>query len=103
MSFEEGARNTLEVAVAGDSAAFSFNGAFVAVLDASQLHGASDVWVGAGFHQADAVEGATTHFEDFTVWPIDFSTLGTSGVAQPAANPVLTASPVPMATPVASG
>jgi hypothetical protein len=84
LSFEEGAANTLELAVAGDSAAFSLNGAFVSTLDASELRGASDVWVGTGFHLADAVEGAVTRFADFTVWPVDAGQL-TNAVDQPSA------------------
>jgi hypothetical protein len=88
MSFEEGAANTLEIVVAGNAAAFSLNGAFVSALDASQLRGASDVWVGSGFHLADAVAGAITRFADFTVWPVDVSQL-TPDVGQPSAPPTV--------------
>jgi hypothetical protein len=70
LSFEEGGLNVLEIAVAGDSAGFSVNGTFVSELNTSELDGASDVWAGAGFHQANAAEGNITHFEDFTVWPV---------------------------------
>ena len=71
LSFEAGGRNILEVVVAGDSAGFSVNGVFVSELNASELHGASDVWVGSGFHQANAVDGEVTRFEDFTVWSLE--------------------------------
>ena len=65
-----GAINTVELVVDGDSAGFAINGRFVSALDASELHGAGDVWVGTGFHQANVSEGAETTFEDFTVWEL---------------------------------
>jgi hypothetical protein len=96
LSFEEGAINTLELVVAGDTAGFAVNGAFVSELDTSELEGASDVWVGAGFHQANMVEGVATRFQDFTVWPVD--------AALAAMTPAPQATPAaPAATPVASG
>jgi hypothetical protein len=96
LSFEEGGRNVLEVVVAGDSAGFSVNDVFVSELNASELHGASDVWAGAGFHQANAYDGEITHFEDFTVWSIDAAEL-----AATPATPVALATPVAAATPMA--
>src|SRR5215217_386632 len=97
LSFEKGGRNVLEVVVAGDSAGFSLNGVFVSELNASQLRGASDVWVGPGFHQANAFDGAITRFEDFTVWPLKATEI--SGAA---ATPVAGATPVALATPTAA-
>ena len=97
LSFEKGGRNVLEVVVAGDSAGFSVNGVFVSELNASELHGASDVWVGSGFHQANAFDGAITRFEDFTVWPLKATEI--SGAA---ATPVAGATPVALATPTAA-
>ena len=94
LSFEEGGRNLLEIAVAGDSAAFSVNGTFVSELNTSELDGASDVWAGAGFHQANAAEGNITQFEDFTVWPLAAADIPTSPATPVAAG---------MATPVAAG
>ena len=82
LSFEKGGRNVLEVVVAGDSAGFSVNGVFVSELNASELHGASDVWVGSGFHQANAFDGAITRFEGFTVWPLEAA--GISGCGRDA-------------------
>ncbi len=96
LSFEEGGRNVLEVVVAGDSAGFSVNDVFVSELNASELHGASDVWAGAGFHQANAYDGEITHFEDFTVWSLDAAEL-----AATPATPVALATPVAAATPMA--
>jgi hypothetical protein len=90
LSFEEGARNTLEVVVNGDAAAFSVNDAFVSDLDVSDLAGAADVWVGAGFHRGNTEDGRVTRFLEFTVW--EAPSLATT-TTQPAA----------MATPVASG
>ena len=105
LSFEEGGRNVLEVVVAGDSAGFSVNGVFVSELNASELHGASDVWVGSGFHQANATDGEVTRFEGFTVWPLE-----TAGMPVLPATPVAHATPgtpatptAAMATPVAGG
>jgi hypothetical protein len=96
LSFEKGGRNVLEVVVAGDSAGFSVNGVFVTELNASELHGASDVWVGSGFHQASASDGEVTRFEGFTVWPLE-----TAGISVSPATPVAGATPVPAATPIA--
>jgi hypothetical protein len=105
LSFEAGGRNVLEVVVAGDSAGFSVNGVFVSELNASELHGASDVWVGSGLHQANAIDGQITRFEGFTVWPLE-----TAGMAVLPATPVAQATPgapatptAAMATPVAGG
>ncbi len=105
LSFEAGGRNVLEVVVAGDSAGFSVNGVFVSELNASQLHGASDVWVGSGLHQANANDGQVTRFEGFTVWPLE-----TAGMSVLPATPVAHATPgmpatptAAMATPVAGG
>ncbi|MDF3017380.1 MAG: hypothetical protein K0R44_2605 [Thermomicrobiales bacterium] len=92
-----GGRNVLEVVVAGDSAGFSVNGVFVSELNASELHGASDVWAGSGFHQANARDGQATRFEGFTVWPLE-----TAGISFPPATPVAGATPVAPATPTAA-
>jgi hypothetical protein len=97
LSFEEGGRNVLEVVVAGDSVGFSVNGVFVSELNASELHGASDVWVGSGFHQANTNDGEVTRFEGFTVWPLE-----TAGISVPPATPVAGATPVAPATPTAA-
>jgi hypothetical protein len=97
LSFEAGGRNVLEVVVAGDSAGFSVNGVFVSELNASELHGASDVWAGSGFHQANARDGQATRFEGFTVWPLE-----TAGISFPPATPVAGATPVAPATPTAA-
>jgi hypothetical protein len=96
LSYEEGGRNVLEVVVAGDSAGFSVNGVFVSELNASELHGASDVWVGSGFRQANAFDGEVTRFEDFTVWALETAEIATSP-----ATPVTLATPVSPATPIA--
>jgi hypothetical protein len=96
LSFEEGGSNVLEVVVAGDSVGFSVNGVFVSELNASELHGASNVWVGAGFHQANAYDGEVTRFADFTVW-----TLETPDIAATPGTPVALATPVSPATPIA--
>ena len=92
LTFEEGGRNVLEIVVAGGSAGFSVNGRFVSELNTSELAGASDVWAGAGFHQANASEGEFTRFEEFTVWPLVITEI-----------PNVSATPVAigMATPVA--
>lgn len=98
MNFEAGAVNRLEVVVVGDVAGFAVNGVFVSALDAAQLGDASDIWIGAGFHQADAVAGEVTQFRDFTVWPLD-----TTGIPVAAATPMPLATPVGLATPIAAG
>ena len=96
LSFEDGGRNVLEIVVAGDSAGFSVNDVFVSELNVSELHGASDVWAGAGFHQANAHDGEITRFENFTVWSLE-----TAELTAAAATPVALATPVAPATPVA--
>lgn len=92
LNYAEGARNTIVVVVDGATAGFSVNGVFVSSLDVSALSGASDVWVGSGFHVANAAEQAVTPFEDFIVWAIP------GGAA---ATPELLPPPAPVATPVA--
>ena len=84
VNYAAGASNTIEVVVSGDSAGFSVNGQFVAQLDVSALRGESDVWVGAGFHRADAASDRVTRYDDFTVW-----SLGAAPAApeEPAATP----------------
>jgi hypothetical protein len=104
LNFEQGALNTLELVVAGNSAGFSVNGEFISSLDTSQLHGASDVWIGAGFHRANASEGESTQFQDFTVWPLAAIPLVPSVVGTPVAGatPIAGAIPIGGATPVAA-
>lgn len=70
LRFEKGALNTLEIVVGSDAAAFSVNGAFVSDLDVSDLDGAADVWIGAGFHRANAEDGRVTRFQNFAVWAL---------------------------------
>jgi hypothetical protein len=102
LSFEEGGRNVLEVVVAGDSAGFSVNGVFVSELNTSELHGASDVWVGSGFHQANASDQQATRFEDFTVWSLEAADIPVAPSTPTAfATPVALATPVAAATPAA--
>ncbi len=69
LNLAKGARNTIEVVVTGNSAGFAVNDIFVSQLDVSALRGESDVWVGSGFHAANASENQSTRFEDFIVWP----------------------------------
>ncbi|MGH2616718.1 MAG: hypothetical protein ACRDJC_15905, partial [Thermomicrobiales bacterium] len=95
--------NTLEIAVAGDTAGCAVNGTFVSELDTSAIVGASDVWIGAGFHQANAIAGEITRFEDFAVWPFDAAQISVALATPAAATPVAGATPVApaAATPVA--
>jgi hypothetical protein len=94
INFERGELNTLEIVVAGDTAGFAVNGDFVSDLDTSFLDGTGDVWIGAGFHQANVREGDITHYEDFTVWSLPPVTAAAPALATPVA-PAL-------ATPLAS-
>lgn len=108
LNFAADARNSIEVVVDGNSAAFSVNGAFVAQLDASQLSEPGDVWIGAGFHRANATNESITRFADFTVWPLPIA----PDVADAPKAPELPSTPGPadgaeatppaQATPVAS-
>ena len=91
LNLAAGARNTIEVVVSGDTAGFSVNGAFVSRLDVSALSGASDVWVGAGFHRAGASANAVTRYEDFTVWPLEPAATEPATPVAPQATPVAAA------------
>jgi hypothetical protein len=102
LNLEAGERNTLELVVADDEAAFAVNGTFVSQLDTAQLDGASDVWVGAGFHLANVAADETTAFEDATVWALDTAAL-TPAAATPVAATPDAAPPASAATPVAGG
>jgi hypothetical protein len=95
LNFAEGASNTIEVVVSGETAGFSVNGQFVSQLDVSALRGAADVWVGSGFHRADATPDRVTRFKNFTVWPLAVAPAPAPPEAS-AATPVASA-----ATPVA--
>jgi hypothetical protein len=70
VNFAPGAENTIRLLVDGSNAAFAVNGFFVATLDASELSGASDVWVGSGFRRANVTPGAVTGYRDFEVWEL---------------------------------
>lgn len=70
VNFAPGAENTITLLVDGANAAFAVNGFFVATLDASQLGGASDVWVGSGFRRANVTPGVVTAYRDFEVWEL---------------------------------
>jgi hypothetical protein len=84
INYAEGASNTIEVVVSGETAGFSVNGQFVAQLDVSALRGAGDVWIGAGFHRADAAPDRVTRFDDFEVWSLGAAP---SAPEEPAATP----------------
>lgn len=98
LNLEAGERNTLDLVVAGDSAGFAVNGEFVSALDTAQIDGASDVWIGTGFHQANVVAGEPTEFEDFAVWALE---AGVAPEATPVAEAPVAATPAAAATPVA--
>lgn len=108
-----GAVNTIEVVVDGDAAGFAVNGRFVSALDASELRGSSDVWVGAGFHQENVGDDQESSFDGFTVWELNPETSTAwppSGTpmtepvqASPTASPArATPTATAMATPVVS-
>jgi hypothetical protein len=99
LNLEDGERNTLDLVVAGDAAGFAVNGQFVSALDTTQIGDASDVWIGAGFHQANVAADTATAFEDFTVWALDDAAPSLLAATPVAATPA--ALPVPAATPVA--
>lgn len=99
-----GAINTVELVVEGDAAGFAVNGRFVSALDVSELHGTSDVWVGAGFQQENVSEDQEIRFDDFTVWDLSPETPSIqSASGTPVGEPIeATPTPAPaQATPVA--
>lgn len=87
VNFAPGAENTITLLVDGSNAAFAVNGFFVATLDASELSGPSDVWVGAGFRRVNVRPGAVTKFRDFEVWELPSAVGGMN--AQEEAAPAL--------------
>ncbi|MFN8663901.1 MAG: hypothetical protein U0075_18550 [Thermomicrobiales bacterium] len=89
VNFAPGAENTITLLVDGSNAAFAVNGFFVATLDASQLSGASDVWVGSGFQRANVTPGAVTDYRDLEVWALPAAVGGMEGqaVVDPASVP----------------
>jgi hypothetical protein len=95
LRFEAGAQNTLEIVVSGDAAAFAVNGSYVSDLDVSDLDGPADVWIGAGFHRANAEDGRVTRFQDFTVWDLPSVVAAAApAAATPVAAAAATAEPV---------
>lgn len=87
MSLGPGGINTLELVGAGEQAAFSINGAFVALLDVSAIDEPGDVWFGTGFNAANVTPGTDIRYRDLTVWPL------------PAVLPATPATPAEAATP----
>ena len=63
-----GASNHLRVIADGERNEFYVNGNRVAVVDVGELTEVGDVAVGTVFYNENAVGGAVTRFEDFTVW-----------------------------------
>lgn len=82
VNFAPGAENTITLLVDGSNAAFAVNGFFVATLDASELGGPSDVWVGSGFRRANVSPGAVTGYRDFEVWELPNAVGGMDGQAE---------------------
>jgi hypothetical protein len=82
VNFAPGAENTITLLVDGSNAAFAVNGFFVATLDASQLTGESDVWVGSGFRRANVTPGASTGYRDFEVWELPAAVGGMDAQAE---------------------
>ena len=54
----------------GDTGYFAFNERLVSELDLSGRSQGGDVFVGAGFFDADAAETATTAYHDFQIWSL---------------------------------
>lgn len=63
-------RNTIRLAVDGDSGAFNFNGELIAQLDLSEHSGFGDVAIGTGMYEFTEIDGANTPYEDLTIYPI---------------------------------
>jgi hypothetical protein len=74
--------NIIEVVARGDTGYFAFNERLVTELDLSARSEGGEVFVGAGFFDADAVEAATTPYRDFEVWSL--AGLTSEGSAEPA-------------------
>ena len=87
LNFAAGAANTMELIVSGTSGALLVNGQFVAPLDLSSLTGASDVWVGTGFHLGAVSPDALVTVEEFTIWPLPATSAAEAMPAEQPATP----------------
>ncbi|MGH2534551.1 MAG: hypothetical protein ACRDJW_19985 [Thermomicrobiales bacterium] len=65
-----GAVNLIELVVEGTSAGLAVNGSHVATFVLEGGPASGNVWIAAGLYLIDAVSGATTAFEDFTIWSL---------------------------------
>jgi hypothetical protein len=89
--FEDGkdSKNSLRLAVDGDSGLFAFNGEIIEELDLSEHTDVGALSIGTGFYEDSEAEGARTGYRDFTVWSI-----GLLPTPTPTATPVAAARPV---------
>jgi hypothetical protein len=102
MRLGPGVVNTLELVVAGEQAAFSVNGVFVALLDTSAISEPGDVWFGSGFSAGAVTASTAVRYRDLTVWALPSPAESPSGGAEAgtAAQATPTArAPLPTATP----
>ena len=63
--------NYLRLLVHGNTALFFVNGSYVTTLDTSKHITGGDIGIGTGFQNGGEVNGATTHYKDFTIWSLD--------------------------------
>jgi hypothetical protein len=66
----ENGRNTLTLIASDDQGYFFLNDVFIATLNLADRLDAGDVSVFAAFFEGEEVEGTTTNYDDFTVWPL---------------------------------
>ncbi|WP_420645199.1 serine/threonine protein kinase [Candidatus Leptofilum sp.] len=70
LDLNSGGSNSFELIASGDVGYFFLNGEFVSQLDLSSRTNAGDMALGTGFYSSSEIDGETTDFNDFTLWPV---------------------------------
>jgi hypothetical protein len=88
---------TIDLLALGAQGLFAVNETFVARLDLSPITGPGDILAGTAFFNETYTEGGSTHYEQFSVWPIMLqseasaattpSPVAASPISQPASTP----------------
>ena len=68
---EPGGSNHIQVVADGKKGKLYVNGLYIADLQLQGLLGEGGVYAVGSYFNSDGVDGHSTKFEDFTIWPID--------------------------------
>jgi len=95
--------NTMDLVVVGDTGYLGVNDAFVTELDLSSSSGKGDVAVGTAFYGANFKNGASTPYQNFTIWSVKADATTSTGKTPAAAQtPPTEGTSSPEASPAAS-